>query len=88
MKNASLLHFAFGLLLAAVSASTLAATATIITEINALFDPNGTTSMLGCVGRPDCDRNLVIDAPLVVGDPDGVSAASNVNYAFFASTNT
>jgi len=65
----------------------MAATATISTEVNSLFDPNGVTAQFGCGSDFTCDRDLVEDAPLLVGDPDGVSASSGVSYDFFAESN-
>ena len=66
----------------------MAATATVSTEVNSLFDPNGVTAQFGCGSDPTCDRAAVENLPLLVSDPDGVSGASSVNYAFFAPDNT
>jgi len=87
MKKTLPLKFASALLLAVVTSSTLAATATVVTEVNVLFEPNGQTTMLGCGNGVDCDKDTVLDAPLLVTDPDGVSASSSLNFAFFGSTN-
>ena len=81
MKKVLPLQFASAIFLAVVTSSTLAATATVITEVNPLFDPNGQTSMFGCSNRVDCDKNSVSDAPLLVSDPDGISTSSSLNFA-------
>ena len=82
------LRCACAVLLAVMSSAAIAATATISTEVNSLFDPNGVTAQFGCGNDQICDRDSVEDAPLLVSDPDGVSASSSVNYSFFSSFNT
>ena len=86
-KTLSLLS-ACAAFLAVVSSAAMAATATISTEVNSLFDPNGVTSQSGCGNHHTCDRDLVEDALLVLSDPDGVSTSSSVNYSYFSPSNS
>lgn len=77
-----------GVLLGIAGSAAMAATATISTEVNSLFDPNGVSSQFGCGNDSTCDRDLLEDEPLLVSDRDGVSASSSVSYSFFSSLNT